>query len=1127
MSKFYIFAFVVIFSITSVFSQGYSGGNGSEIEPYLIATKADLKYLSEHPNDWNKYFKQTSDIYFDTLDFTSNGDFYNNGKGFTPIGNIIDKFKGNYDGNNKAIYNIFINHPDTNYIGLFGYTVNAKIINLRLYNVRVKGRNFVGGLVGYNSYSYISKVSVTGDIQGVIGTGGLAGSNSFNSIVTESYASCNISCENSGAGGLIGINFDSSSVSSSFSNSKINGNSQVGGLVGLNNLYSKISKCFANTDVKGKTYVGGLVGKNQNYSEINDCYSFSDVTRINSNDITIGGFCGYNSDSAKINTCYSKGKVYSSPGVIWNENGAKNKGFIGFNMNGLFDNNYFDKESSEQNTAIGATGKTTTEMKTASTFVGWNFSRVWVISSPITYEGYPTLRWTGGFAIAPSSNQISSVPNLIWIAEISSRWSGNYIQTADIDMWASPSWKNNSGFTSIGNLSTKFTGSYNGQNYSILNVFINLISANYVGIFGYLNGATISNIKAEVDITGNSMVGGIAGYSYNSQINNCYVKGKIGKSWYIGGIVGYNENSNIENCIAICEVNGHYAVGGLVGINKSNANITSCYSSSKVVGNSGVGGFAGISKDTANISKAFSDGDVQGVLDVGGFVGVAANLAYINNCYSLANVTRKSENNTSFGGFCGKNENGNIAFCYSVGAVFSAPGVIWNEGNIKNKGFAGFSAEGRFKNNFFDKFSSKQDTSIGADAKNTSQMKQKLTFITQGWDFTSVWDIQSAEWISYPFLRSIIYDQPESIDKLNPIPGLEKNCANPTNGGLIGNARTICPNSVPQQLVSISPASGAFGGQIVYKWQKSTTSGTEGFSDIANSNDANFSPGALNTDTWFRRLAIVSCSGDWNSAAISNAIKISVIDNQSPIPDVPNLPNITAECSVNELPIPTATDNCSGKIYGTHNATLPITTQGQTLVNWVYDDGNGNRTTQTQHVIINDITKPIIVCPNNKTINLGIGQNKYIIQDNEFDPVSVSDNCGIASLINDYNNSSTLKGAEFYPDTKTVNWKVTDIAGNQNICSFVVTVIEYTSVQEISKEGIFIYPNPTYDYVNFELRSKIVSKVCILDIKGKTIDELIINNHHGKIDLTLYNSGAYFLKLYTNEGIYTIKIAKQ
>jgi len=199
----------------------------------------------------------------------------------------------------------------------------------------------------------------------------------------------------------------------------------------------------------------------------------------------------------------------------------------------------------------------------------------------------------------------------------------------------------------------------------------------------------------------------------------------------------------------------------------------------------------------------------------------------------------------------------------------------------------------------------------------------------------------------------------------------------------------------------------------------------------------------------------------------------------------------------------------------------------QTLVNWVYDDGNGNRTTQTQHVIINDITKPIIVCPNNKTINLGIGQNKYIVQDNEFDPVSVSDNCGIASLINDYNNSSTLKGAEFYPDTKTVNWKVTDIAGNQNICSFVVTVIEYTSVQEISKEGIFIYPNPTYDYVNFELRSKIVSKVCILDIKGKTIDELIINNHHRKIDLTLYNSGAYFLKLYTNEGIYTIKIAKQ
>lgn len=1127
MNKIYVFVFVVIFSITNIFAQGYSGGNGTDTNPYIIATKADLKYLSEHPNDWDKHFKQTSDIVFDSLDFTSNGEFYNNGKGLTPIGNLISKFKGNYDGNNKAIYNIFINHPDTNYIGLFGYTLNAHIMNIRLHNAYVKGRNFVGGLVGYNSSSYITNAFVTGEIQGEISIGGLAGSNSFNSIITESYAICDVSCQISGSGGLVGINFDSSSISNSFAISSINGNSQVGGLVGLNNQYSRISNCFANSSVKGNVYVGGFVGNNQNYSEISDCFSFSDVTRISSSDVSIGGFCGYNRDSSKINNSYSKGKVYSSPGVIWNENGTKNKGFIGFNMNGLFNNNYFDKESSEQNTAVGATGKTTAEMKTSSTFVGWNFSRLWAISSPITYDGYPTLRWTGGFAIAPSSNQISSLPNLIWIAENSSRWSGNYSQIANIDMWTSPSWKNQSGFTPIGNLSTKFTGSYNGQNYSILNVFINQSSTNYIGIFGYISGATISNVKAEVDITGNSMVGGIAGYSYNSQINNCYVKGKIGKSWYIGGIVGYNDKSNIENCITMCEINGHYAVGGLVGINKSNANITRCYSMSKVVGNSAVGGFVGISKDTANISKAFSDGEVVGILDVGGFAGVAANLAYISDCYSLANVIRKNENNTSFGGFCGKNENGNIAFCYSVGKVYSAPGVIWDEGGVKNKGFAGMSVEGRFKNNFFDKISSKQDTSIGAQAKNTDQMKQKSTFLMQGWDFSSIWDIQSAEWISYPYLRDIVYDVPESINRQNPIPGLEKNCLNPTNGGIIGNAQTICPNSLPQQLVSIAPATGAIGGEIVYKWQKSTTSESDGFSDIPNSNDINFSPGALTTDTWFRRLAIVSCLSDWESAAISNAIKITVLDNQSPIPDVAALADLTAECSVNELPIPTATDNCSGKVYGTHNATLPITTQGLTVVNWTYDDGNGNRTTQSQNVIIKDITKPIIICPNNQTINLNVGQNKYVVQDNEFDPVSVSDNCGIASIINDYNNGSTLKGAEFYPDAKRINWKVTDVAGNENICSFDVTVIEYTSVEKLFEEGIIIYPNPTCDFVNFELQNKIVSKVCILDIKGKTIDELTINKDYGKIDLTRFNSGTYFLKFYTNKGVYTIKIVKQ
>ena len=39
-----------------------------------------------------------------------------------PIGNDSTKFTGIFDGNGHVIKNMTINRPDTNYVGLFGYT---------------------------------------------------------------------------------------------------------------------------------------------------------------------------------------------------------------------------------------------------------------------------------------------------------------------------------------------------------------------------------------------------------------------------------------------------------------------------------------------------------------------------------------------------------------------------------------------------------------------------------------------------------------------------------------------------------------------------------------------------------------------------------------------------------------------------------------------------------------------------------------------------------------------------------------------------------------------------------------------------------------------------------------------
>jgi hypothetical protein len=95
--------------------------------------------------------------------------------------------------------------------------------------------------------------------------------------------------------------------------------------------------------------------------------------------------------------------------------------------------------------------------------------------------------------------------------------------------------------------------------------------------------------------------------------------------------------------------------------------------------------------------------------------------------------------------------------------------------------------------------------------------------------------------------------------------------------------------------------------------------------------------------------------GNGNSATQTQQVVIS--DNTAPVPALASLANVTAQCEVTALTTPTALDNCNGTITGTHNATLPITSN--TTVTWTYNDGDGNTSTQTQQVVLNDNIAPV------------------------------------------------------------------------------------------------------------------------------------------------------------------------
>lgn len=86
---------------------------------------------------------------------------------------------------------------------------------------------------------------------------------------------------------------------------------------------------------------------------------------------------------------------------------------------------------------------------------------------------------------------------------------------------------------------------------------------------------------------------------------------------------------------------------------------------------------------------------------------------------------------------------------------------------------------------------------------------------------------------------------------------------------------------------------------------------------------------------------------------------VIIDDVTPPIALVGSLSTITSECGVASISAPSAIDNCAGTLTATPNVSFPINTQGTTTITWTFDDGNGNLTTQTQQVVIDDVTDPI------------------------------------------------------------------------------------------------------------------------------------------------------------------------
>ncbi|BBI36720.1 S-layer homology domain-containing protein [Cohnella abietis] len=179
-------------------------------------------------------------------------------------------------------------------------------------------------------------------------------------------------------GGLVG-RIDGGEISNSYVSGSVTGTSGfVGGLIGYN-YYGTVSNSFAKANVTGgSTNVGGLVGSN--FGEVSYGYAAGNVTGTGNN---VGGLIGTNSGT--ISYSYAAGSVTGS--------GTKVGGLIGNNGSGEISYSFYDSGTTGQSDTGKGVGRSTTEMKTQSTYAdsNWDFTSIWGIS-PSRNNGYPYLQ---------------------------------------------------------------------------------------------------------------------------------------------------------------------------------------------------------------------------------------------------------------------------------------------------------------------------------------------------------------------------------------------------------------------------------------------------------------------------------------------------------------------------------------------------------------------------------------------------------------------------------------------------------------------------------------------------------------------------------------------------------------
>jgi filamentous hemagglutinin family protein len=569
----------------------------------LVGSTLGANYTLANNIDMTTALTNTGDIW-GTNSYTAQG------SGFVPIGSDSASFTGNFNGAGYTIDSLYIHRPSLDAVGLFGViNLNTNTIeNVGLTNAAIYGAgtpsSSVGGIVGNMNSGTLDNVYVTGS-------------------VTQDPAA---GCGGCGVGGIVG-QLSGGTLKNSYNAAAVSGNSSVGGLVGFNN---------------------GLIA---------DSYNIGAVIATGNN---LGGLVGYN--NATITDTYSSGLVTGAGG-----------GLVGY-QGGTVTNSFWDTGTSNHNNAVTGgnssditagtfDGSSGVNLSAASTYSNWNILSA-SSSAPSSYTWFIADGSTRPLLISEEflNNNAYAIQNGHQLELINANLNGNYTLGVNVDLTRGMNnladiWDTNqaavtgAGFAVIGSYGSTFTGSFDGYNHVINDLYIDQTAINNgVALFGFASG-TISNVGlTNVNVTGAINVAGLVGEYEGAGISNSYVTGSVtdtllGSGGLVGALHGGTINTSYSSAsVQSTNVSGGDNVGGLVGSMWGGATINNSYSTGSVTalgsGNS-LGGFVGDlnsrNSGGANlINMSYSSGAVSGIGNVGGFVGVIGNsqgAGLVNNSF--------------------------------------------------------------------------------------------------------------------------------------------------------------------------------------------------------------------------------------------------------------------------------------------------------------------------------------------------------------------------------------------------------------------------------------------------------------------------------------------------------------